>query len=499
VTVLYFGGGESGEWRPFLAEEGVRHVSLSYVGLSKRLKLARPWTLATHFPEDTRILLDAGGYTFNRPPREGEDPLSEEDAMELATNYMRFVEANIDRVDAVTEFDAQVLGRDWLESMRRDFYDDLGDRFIPIWHSDTGDSGLEELASRYDRVGVLRSGIGDNAIPKFSALIARYGVKLHALGMTKPEMIQAVRWDSVGSLSWIDPSLNGSTIIWVQNELKWYSKKFKDQARKRHRSYIEQQGFDVGKILDDDRKEVLRLSVWSWQQFMASLGGPPRVTPHGQSGPEQNRERAGSAVDPHGQDRGTARLLPAVPEKRSRTLLPVIGVTRSGGDEGAEDGSESLLGATPKSLMRCDTCVIRDVCPEFSQNSECAYELPVDLTSKNQLRHAFDTVLSMQFQRIARMSMIEQLQGGYADQNLSAEIDRFGRLTKLRHDAEKSGVTVTIAAQGDAGTGAISRLFGRDVGDQVTDRALPAPVTTAEVIGSYVDADVVEDGEGSNS
>lgn len=486
MTVLYFGGGESGEWRPFLAQESVKYVSMSYVGLSKRLKLARPWSIADHFPEDTHVLLDAGGYTFNRAlerttdASDDEPKLTEEDAMELATNYMRFVEANIARVDAVTEFDVKVLGRDWLESMRSDFYDDLGDKFIPVWHPDTGDTGLDELASRYDRVGVLRAGVTDACVPKLAALIGRYGVKLHALGMTKPEMIQAVKWDSVGSLSWIDPSMNGSTIIWVQNKLQWYPKKLKDQARKRHRSYIEQQGFDIEKILADDRKEVLRLSVWSWQQFMNSLGGPPRVTPHAPAGSRQNGERGSSAVDPQGAGGGTARLLPAVPQPRPRRLLPVVGVTATPNDEESENGSEGLLGASSKSLMRCDTCVIRDVCPESQPDAECAYELPVDLTSKRQLRHAFDAVISMQFQRIARMSMIEQLQGGYADQNLSAEIDRFGRLVRLRNEAEKNGVTVTIDAQGDAGTGAISRLFGRDAGDAVT--ALPAPIPTVDVI-----------------
>jgi hypothetical protein len=468
---------------------GVSHVSMSYVGLSKRLKLARPWSIADHFPEDTHVLLDAGAYSFNRAPREGEEPLTEEAAMELATNYMSFVTANIDRVDAVTEFDCLSLGKDWLKSMRRDFYDDLPeDKFIPIWHG--GRVELEELAARYDRIGILRADISDNSVPLLNATMTQYDVKLHALGMTKPDMIEAVKWDSVGSLSWIDPSMNGSTIIWAQNKLHWYPKKFKDQARKRHRSYIEQQGFDVEKIIADDRKEVLRLSVWSWQQYMDSIGGD-RVTPHTSWAPGQNGERGSSAVDPQGGEGRTPRLLPAVPERRSQKLLPVIGVTSAPDEEGRENGAEGLVGASPKSMMRCDTCVIRDVCPEFRPNAECAYELPVDLTSKRQLTHAFDTILSLQFQRIARMTMIEQLQGGYADANLSAEMDRFTRMTKVKLDAEKQGISINIEGTGDAGTGAISRLFGRDVGDAAT--ALPAPVHTAEILS--VEATVVDAGD----
>lgn len=488
---LFFGGGESGEWRPFLAQEGVKYVSMSYVGLTKRLKLVRPWLIADHFPDDTHVLLDSGAFTFNRPPKEGEDPLSEEDAMEMATNYMRFVEANIDRVDAVTEFDCMALGRDWLEAMRHDFYDQLpDDKFIPVWHHESGAAGLDELAAEYNRLGVLKAGVTDQTIPQLTSAMSRYGVKLHALGMTKPDMIEAVKWDSVGSLSWIDPSTNGSTIIWVQNKLQWYPAKYKDQARKRHRSYIEQQGFDVGKILDDDRKEVLRLSVWSWQQYMNSLGGPPRVTPHVTSSLRQNRERGGELVDPHGDSEGTRRLLPAARERSSKRLLPVIGITSTPDDEDPENGSESLLGPSSSTMMRCDTCVIRDVCPEFQPGAECAFELPVDLTSKNQLRHAFDTILALQFKRIARMQMIEELQGGYADQNLSAEMDRFTRMVKVKHDAEKQGISINIEASGDRGTGRISQLFGREVGDAVT--ALPAAVPTNEV---FTDAEIVDEGD----
>lgn len=490
MTLLYFGGAEASEWRHFLSEEGVTHVSMSYAGLSKRLKLVRPWAIADHFTEETHVLLDAGGYTYNRPPVEGKEPLTEEDAMELAQKYMEFVTANIDRVDAVTEFDAAILGQDWLRSMREDFYDDLGDKFIPVWHSDTGTSGLEALASRYERIGILKAGVTEDSATKFSALVARYGCKLHALGMTKPEMIQAVKWDSVGSLSWIDPSINGSTIIWAQNDLHWYPKKYKEQARKRHRTWIEQQGFDVDKILADDRKEVLRLSVWSWQQFMNSLGGPPRVTPHVGTPARQNAERAPGAVTPPAPERGTERLLPAVP--RARKLLPVIGVVEQEGEDGS--GPENRVYAPSKSLMRCSTCVIRDVCPEFQAESECAYELPVDITSKNQLRHAHDFMISLQFQRVARMSLIEQHQGGYADANLSSEIDRFSRLVKQRQEAERTGVSINITGTGDAGTGVISRLFGQDVGELVT--AID-PGSTNEIFrdAGIVDAIVVEPGE----
>jgi hypothetical protein len=496
---LFFAGAENSEWRKFLAEEDISNVSMSFVKLCDRVKFARPWTIADHFPDSQHVLLDAGGYSYNKE----DSGVTEDQAMEMANKYMAFVADNIDAVELVTEFDANILGNDWLEGMREDFYDDLpDDKFIPVWHADSGQAGLERLASRYEHVGVLKSGVDDRSVPLLNGLVNRYGVKLHGLGIADWQLIKAIKWDSVSSGSWIKPSQFGETIIWDGHELKRYPMKYKDQARNRHRSYIDSQGFDAQKIIDDDRHEVLRLSVWSWTEFMASIehhrvmqpfGGGSGVTPPLDTPDEENAERGSEGVDTLPPGSRNDRLLPAVPVTRPLKLIPILGVeTISGKNEDGEDVEERVMHAPSKSLLRCDSCEIRDMCPEFSQGSECAFEFPAYVRTKNQMRALQDWLIQHQTQRVQRMMMIEQIKGGYADANLSAEEDRLQRMIKAKQDAEREGFSLHIQASSSGEMGAISRLFGKEVGDEAT--SLPHVISTSEIMrnSDIVDAEIVE-------
>lgn len=496
---LYFAGTENNEWRTFLGEQGVEYVSMSYVGLTKRgVKFVRPWLVAEKFPEGQHVLLDAGGYSFNKADAE----VTEEQAMDMANAYMAFVTANIDRVDLVTEFDANILGRDWLLAMREDFYDGLDDKFCPVWHDDTGIDALEQLASRYAHVGILAAGLDEHTAPILNALVSRYGVKLHGLGITttKVDLAQSVRWDSIGSKSWLSPSIDGDTIIWTGQKLQRYPKRLKDQSRKRHRSYIEQQGFDAQKIIDDDRKEILRLSVWSWQQYMASLdrarvmnpfgAGPVGVTPQPGNPDGENAERGGDPVTPQGPPPENSRLLPVVPTRRDPVLLPVMGIEIiTGTGEGEEETEERLITTPSRSLLQCNTCAIREHCVKAQPGAECAYEIPVQVTSKNQMKRLQDALIEAQYQRAARMIMFEQVQGGYADANTSAEIDRLQKLINAKRDSEKSGFSLHMDVHDDKGVGVMSRMFGHEAGDAMT--ALPAPVQAADLMDNAIDAEII--------
>jgi hypothetical protein len=485
---LFFAGAENSEWRKFLAEEGVEDVSMSFVKLTDRVKLARPWTIESHFPGQ-HVLLDAGGYSYNKKDAE----VTEEDAMAMAVRYMAFVTENINDVDLVTEFDANILGHDWLIAMREDFYDDLGDRFVPIWRTAAGREDLDSLASKYPRVGVLKAGLDESLVPVLNSVVSQYGVALHGLGIADWEMIQAVKWDSVSSGSWLKPSQFGETIIWTGHELKRYPANYKDQARKRHRSYIEQQGFDAAKIIADDRHEILRLSVWSWQQFMASIDRDRVLRPFGvtrQPGTPDgtDAEPASDGVDTPGTSTGNDRL----PATRDLKMLPIVGITTiTGTGEDGEETEEHLMQASSKSLLRCDNCEIRDMCPEFRPGHECAYEFPAYVSTKNQMRALQDFLIKLQTQRVLRMSMMEQLKGGYADQNLSAEADRLQRMIKAKQEAERQGFSLHIEASSSGEAGAISRIFGRDVGD--ASSALPQVQSTTEFMSDIVEAELVAD------
>ena len=151
-----------------------------------------------------------------------------------------------------------------------------------------------------------------------------------------------------------------------------------------------------------------------------------------------------------------------------------------------------MLAAAPDgSFLACSSCYIRNECPEYEPGASCKFRIPVLVETASQLRAVLNTVIQVQTQRVMTMTMMEQAKGGYADANTGSEIDRLGRLIKLRTEAEKSSITLSVTATGDAAkTGYISSLLGKDAGDRLT--ALPEPVSPDKVMNGTVQGQVIQ-------
>lgn len=472
---LYFAGTEQKPWRDLLADEGAEAVSLSYIGLLRRIKDPSAWRLEDHYPPWQAIYLDSGCYTLNR---EGSDTGPEE-ASRLHRDYLDFVAVNIDRIEFASEFDARVIREETLRA-RGEFWAGLPqEKFLPVWHAEDGTGELERLAGQYPRAGVLQGDTSGDLAPLLNRLAGR--TLLHGVAMTRMESMRAVRWDSVGSTSWISPTQWGDTFVWDGRELHRYPQRYKDRARTRHRSLLEAQGFDTAKIEAGDNRENLRLSVWSWRQFAASIGRD-RVTTLRSAPDPPKRETATLADDHRDPPAGNGEV--AVPP--GKRLLPVLGFSYQ--DASGEDGEaapEPHMETPSESLLQCDTCFMRERCPLAEPGSACKYSIPVRVRTAGQLAALHDSMIEMQTQRVLMMRMIEQTEGGYVDGNLSSEIDRLSRLVKTRAEQSKEGFSLKIEASGPSRPGLISGLWGQDVANRVT--ALPEASTEDIVNGEILD------------
>jgi hypothetical protein len=501
---LFLGGSEIPGWRKMLAEEGVETVSLSYMGLRRRTKFTRPWLIEDNYLENQKVFLDSGAYTVNKAD---DDKYSIGELKDIAAHYEAFVQQNIDSLHMVSEFDAVVLGREWIEARREDFYEDLPeDKFLPIWHSEWGVDELDKLAQRYKRVGVTQTDLdGRNLTPVLNEITRKYGTLLHGVAMTKPAEMAAVNWDSVASTSWLSPSQYGDTIVWTGRELKRYPKKYKDQARKRHRTLFTEAGFDADRIEAGENDEVLRFTIWSWQQLAAS------IDQHRPQEAQAVTTSAGGVLSSFSQMQGTevgtedGKTLnpvttPAVRRDRPRTNLPVIGLVQEKEVyTDPEDGVNKerdipLLTVRSQSMRACSSCFLSSKCPAFDQNANCAYDIPVEVKSKQQMQSLQNSLIEMQAQRVLFMKMVEDMTGGYADPNLSGEIDRLQKLVKVKTELEQDSFSVKLEAKGNGGgAGMISRIFGRDAGEQMT--ALDRPLSADRMIEAstgFIDAEIVD-------
>jgi len=494
---LFYSGAEVPSWRTLLADTGVEHVSLSFMGLRRRVKHTDKWLLAEKFPANQKIFLDSGAYTVNTAD---EEKYTVGQLRDIAAAYIIFVQANIDRIEFASEFDCLALGLEWIKAAREDFWDDLPDgRFLPIWHAEWGLEELDRLCQKYARVGIHQTALGErNLEPTLKALVRQYGTKYHGVAMTKPTVMAAVPWASVASLSWMSPSQYGDTIVFTGKELKRYPKKYKDQARKRHRTLFTNNGFDAQKIEDDDRDEVLRLSIWSWQQLMKHLNREASTAevvtkqPEGAAG--DFAELPGEVVDRAPGEMRNSPTTVVIPERRELTTLPVMGLDTltekyiDGEDGQTKERSVPLVVIRSESMRVCDSCFLSAKCPMFLAGSNCAYNIPVTIRTKDQMQALQNSLIDMQTQRILFMKMAEDLEGGYADPNLSSELDRLQKMIKVKTELEQDSFSVKFEAKGTNGqAGIMSRLFGKEAGDQA--RALPQEVSADRMI---VEMDVID-------
>ncbi len=79
---------------------------------------------------------------------------------------------------------------------------------------------------------------------------------------------------------------------------------------------------------------------------------------------------------------------------------------------------------------------------------------------EEQLKSLINAIIEMQGQRVAFMRFAEEMNGGYADPNVSQEIDRLFKLIKTTKELDDSRefIRMTVERQGSAGV--LSSIFG---------------------------------------
>ncbi|MDP9870399.1 MULTISPECIES: hypothetical protein [Streptosporangium] len=491
MLTLYFGGSEIPGWRKLLAEQDVTDVGLSFVGLSRRTKFARPWLISDKYPDGQRVFLDSGAYTVNSKP----DSYSREDIETLSDRYQAFVLANLDRVEMVSELDARAMGPDWIERQRSDFYGDLGEKFLPIWDAAAGLPELERLADSYGRVGVPQTSISGRDIAGVLNRIARRGVRLHGIAMTKPDLMESIAWDSVASTSWLSPAQYGDSQIWTGHTLKRYPKAYKAQGRKRHRAHLDREGFDTDLFEGDDSTEVLKVAVWSWRQLVGHLNSRKKtLTMSPEPVTDVNGETTPAVVGMDTPEARTKTTTAVARDESERELLPGLSLRQVSRSELGENGeqisrTDNLPSIAGTSLRQCNSCYIASHCKAFRPDAGCAYEVPITLRTREQIDAADDAIRAIRFQRIAFMHMVEQMEGGYADPNLTKELDGWDRSIAKHRESESETLSISVKAssRAQAQSGMIARLFGKDASESA--RALAAPVQSDHV---FADAGIVE-------
>jgi hypothetical protein len=458
---LYFAGAEVPTWRKLLASEGVPHVALNYLYLRPRIT-KQPWRLSDVFPDDQKIFLLSGASAT------GKKNWSLTQHEEFLSEYLGFVQDNLDRLKFFTEYDADALGIEWV-SRQRDIWQGIADdKFVPVWHESWGSPLLRSMVERYPNLGVPP--VDDRTQNVLFGLVRRTRVNLHGLSFSHPYDAPGGLYSTLVSSSWISPTRFGETVIWDENRLRRYPAEDKEKIRRRHRAHFSAAGFDADKIERDDSNEVARYTVWAWRQMEQSMEGPKRVRLLKRSTHNGNGRTPETAPLPEPE----VDHLPSEPASNGHLLpdvvtpLPVFDfrpkttIMENPNGTGTVEVTSDVAVMGSGALRQCNSCSLAAVCPLFELGSSCKYSIPIEIRNRDQLMSILHSLLEMQGQRVAFGFFSEQLQGGYPDANLSSELDRFMRMTQSVKEIQDNRDFLKVTVEGRAQAGVLSRLFGAE-------------------------------------
>jgi hypothetical protein len=452
MVELYFGGGEVPTWRKLLAQEHVPHIGINYLHLQPRLPQEKPWTLAGHFPEDAKLFLVSGA---SGTEKKGWSIAQHE---EFLAGYFDFVRRNVDRLAWFTEYDPLGPGLEWVLAQRQVWAGLADEKFVPVWHETWGAPLLRSMVEEHPNLGVPP--ITPRTQNVLGGLVRRTRISLHGLSFNHPYDEPGGLFSTIVSSSWISPTRYGETVVWDHNRLRRYPADEKEKIRRRHAQDFVLAGFDADKILADDNREVARYTIWAWRRLEESMEGAVSYSRSNGHSPDNGSEPVKvlghTALELRSNGSGHRQVMPVF------DFHPVTSVVPNPDGAGTVEVTSQVAVSSQVSVRCCDSCSLAVVCPLHEPGSQCKYSIPIEIRNRDQLLGILHSLLELQGQRIAFGRFSEELQGGYPDANLSAELDRFMKMTQSVKEIQDNRDFLKVTVEGRAQAGVLSRLFGAE-------------------------------------
>jgi hypothetical protein len=471
LSKLIFGGVEIPSNRTTLERQNVKNVMLNYWGLKRRgLPKTKPYLIEEHFNSDMKVWVDSGAVQADKAS------LSLRELEEYAADYEEFIVNNYDRIEGWTELDSQVMGLQWILHQRA--AKDNDDKLWVVWHESYGTSTLREWAKEYRNIAISGEAIESvtNLASVTRSLKATNDVNFHALATAKPDNLRQIPFETASTLAWLSPMRRGETIIWDGQKLVRYPKGMKDQARLRYKSIVEKAGLNFEEFVSDTNLVSTKVAIWSYLELEKTMS-KSNNHPYKPSDQSLLSDRSDDTLytglmetgigGSNNKGDGMRKLERNEVIKRDPKdvmPMPVFGyeiktiIETEGGQDVLKD--VPVVKSNSATIRQCDTCFVAANCPAFQPATMCAFSLPVEVKTKEQLKALLTSIVEMQGQRVAFMRYAEELNGGYADPNTSQEMDRLLKLVSSVKDLETNKEVITMTASRQTSGGILSSIFG---------------------------------------
>jgi hypothetical protein len=280
------------------------------------------------------------------------------------------------------------------------------------------------------------------------------------------------RYDHVISSAWWSVMKNGETQLWDGVHFHRVNAKSKTDFRRQHAESIKRLGINDWDVLADEPQAVAALAVKSWMAYEEQKLGTAAVLSI-----VKNESEVATAPSDDIEESGTPVRVVDTRQGRERHVLPSMALYTT-----AEAEGDPLIGSSSESLRQCNNCHLAAACPAFESDHSCAYAIPVEIRTKDQLQKVMQAVIEIQTQRVFQSRFAEEITGQELSPEVGKEMDRLFKLVEnMRNIVDnRDTLTVAIQAKGGADGGVLSKLFGASVGTAA--KALDSPVDPDDII-----------------
>jgi hypothetical protein len=390
---LFYASAENPRDLRKLIDHNVTKVCVSFFEWQRRHEAD---DLYRHIPSEMKVCVTPG---VSRK-REGDI-----DWKEFGEDYVHFAQQNAEGA-LIFDLDAPHCP----ERVRRDVRNQL--IMLPnVVVFPTEDETLEELAQTYERLGV-NARLSKSSQP---ADLRRIKATLYGSNVGDPQTLGVGHFAATTTMYWLSPRKFGELWIFSRNRLRHYSADNLIKAVRAHHGDIEAYGIDPAACAANDKEALVDLAIASLEQMASSLSKRPRdreiaaTRPHTPTSDLQAPEDVDPAISPQ-----MGAVEPLV--VRERIPLPTIRV------------EQGKVVADHDSVRQCDGCYLNGVCPEYKPGNVCAFNVSVEIKSKAQWEAAVQSILEMQYGRIAWLHMAEQMAGEQPNAKTGQEMDRFMKI-----------------------------------------------------------------------
>ena len=292
-------------------------------------------------------------------------------------------------------------------------------QFFPLWD---GEGALEPSLN-----GVW---VTDNVFADKALLRRVFAAKTRdqLLGAVTGSSRHLERFDHIISNAWWQTNARGETQIWDGVKFWRFNSTNKTENRSQYSEAIERLGVNSQLVIEDDAVAVAMLALKSWQAYEAEHLDvmPLNHLPEPLSEADDDDEE-----EPPSPTLRSSAL--AISDDERRHVLPVISAYVEVTEDPSGDVLEEkvMVKSRAQSLRQCDNCFLSMVCPAYEAQHECAYEIPVELTSKDQVGKTLQAVNEIQLQRLFFAVGAEQMQGQELQPEVGREMDRAVKLLQM--------------------------------------------------------------------